>query len=73
MRGGKHGPVIKAGNVKGSELFRRVTLPPSDDDAMPPQGKRPLSANEIKLIELWIAAGASVHTAGQCDPGCAHG
>ncbi len=59
MRGGKHGPVIKAGNVKGSELFRRVTLPSSDDDAMPAQGKRRLSANEVKLIELWIAAGAS--------------
>ena len=59
MRGGKHGPVVKAGNVKGSELFHRVTLSPSDDDAMPPQGKRPLAANEIKLLELWIAAGAS--------------
>jgi hypothetical protein len=45
--------------VKGSELFRRVTLSPSDDDAMPPQGKRPLAANEVKLLELWIAAGAS--------------
>jgi len=51
--------VIKAGNAKGSELFRRVTLSSSDDDAMPPQGKRPLAANEIKLLELWIAAGAS--------------
>jgi uncharacterized membrane protein len=58
MRGGKHGPVIKAGDLKGSELFRRVTLPSSDDDAMPAQGKRHLSANEIKLIELWIATGA---------------
>jgi hypothetical protein len=26
---------------------------------MPPQDKRPLAANEIKLLELWIAAGAS--------------
>jgi hypothetical protein len=26
---------------------------------MPPQGKRPLAPNEIKLLELWIAAGAS--------------
>ncbi len=59
MRGGKHGLVIKAGNAKGSELFHRVTLSPSDDDAMPPQGKRPLAANEVKLLELWIAAGAS--------------
>src|SRR5262249_39607091 len=59
MRGGKHGLMIKAGNAKGSELLRRVSLPPSDDDAMPPQGKRPLSPNQIKLLELWIAAGAS--------------
>ncbi len=59
MRGGKHGAVLKAGNAKGSELFRRITLPASDDDAMPPQGKRPLSANELKVLELWIAAGAS--------------
>ena len=42
MRGGKHGPVIKAGNAKGSELFRRVTLPPSDDDAMPAARQAPL-------------------------------
>jgi uncharacterized membrane protein len=59
MRGGKDGPAIKAGNAKASELLRRVSLSPSDDDAMPPQGKRPLAANEIKLLELWIAAGAS--------------
>jgi mono/diheme cytochrome c family protein/uncharacterized membrane protein len=59
MKGGKHGVIVKAGNAKGSELMRRITLPASDDDAMPPQGKRPLSPNEIKLIELWIAAGAS--------------
>jgi uncharacterized membrane protein len=59
MRGGKHGLAIKAGNTKGSELLRRVTLSRSDDDAMPPEGKRPLAANEIKLLELWIAAGAS--------------
>ena len=59
MRGGKHGLVIRAGNVKGSELFHRVTLPSSEDDAMPPQGKSPLTDNEVKLLELWIAAGAS--------------
>src|SRR5215470_10433966 len=58
VRGGKHGPVIKAANFHGSELFRRITLSPSDDDFMP-KGKRPLSAYEVKLIELWIAAGAS--------------
>jgi Planctomycete cytochrome C len=59
MRGGKGGPVIKAGNVPGSELFHRVTLQVSDDKFMPAEGKRPLSADEVKLVELWITAGAS--------------
>lgn len=58
MRGSKHGPIIKPADLHGSELFRRITLSPSDDDFMP-KGKRPLSADEVKLIELWIAAGAS--------------
>src|SRR5215510_1801988 len=58
MRGSKHGPVVKAANLHGSELFRRITLSPSDDDFMP-KGKHPLSADEVTLIELWIAAGAS--------------
>jgi len=59
LRGGKHGPVIKAKDLRGSELFRRISLPATDDDFMPKQGKRPLSPDEVKLIEWWIAAGAS--------------
>jgi uncharacterized membrane protein len=59
MRGGKHGVVIKAGEPKGSELFRRITLPPADDDFMPADHKRPPSASDVKLIELWISSGAS--------------
>ena len=59
MRGGKNGPVIRSGNVQGSDLFRRITLPPGHDDFMPKEGKRPLSADQVKLIELWIGAGAS--------------
>jgi uncharacterized membrane protein len=59
MRGGKDGPAVQAGNTQGSDLFRRVTLPASHDDFMPKGGKRALSSDEVKLIELWIAAGAS--------------
>lgn len=59
MRGGKHGPVILARDWKGSELMTRLTLPPEDLKAMPPSGKSPLSADEVKVIRLWIAAGAS--------------
>ena len=58
MHGGKHGAVIKAGDPKSSELFRRITLSPSDSDFMPSQ-MTSLSPAEVKLIEQWIAAGAS--------------
>ena len=58
MRGGKNGPVIRSGNVQASDLFRRITLPVSHDDFMP-KGKQPLSADQVKALELWIAAGAS--------------
>ena len=59
IRGGKNGPVVRAGNVQGSDLFRRITLPPGHDDFMPKEGKRPLSSDQVKVIELWIGAGAS--------------
>jgi uncharacterized membrane protein len=59
MRGGKDGPVVRAGNAQGSDLFRRITLPLDHTDFMPKEGKRPLSLDQVKLIELWIGAGAS--------------
>jgi uncharacterized membrane protein len=59
MRGGKDGPVVRAGNARGSDLFRRITLPLDHNDFMPKEGKRPLSSDQVKLIELWIASGAS--------------
>jgi hypothetical protein len=59
MKGGKHGAVVKAGNVQGSDLFRRITLPPDHDDFMPKEKKPPVSPDQVKLIELWIGAGAS--------------
>ena len=59
MRGSRHGAVIQPGRVKDSELFTRISLPSSDDKAMPPSGKTPLSADEVTVIRLWIAAGAS--------------
>ena len=58
LRGGKDGPVIHTGNTQASDLFRRITLPSSHDDFMP-KGKQPLTADQVRLIELWIGAGAS--------------
>ena len=59
MRGSKHGAVVKPADAKGSELFHRITLPATDEDFMPAENKRPLSDSEVKLIGIWITAGAS--------------
>jgi len=59
MRGGENGAEVVPWHPQKSELYRRITLPPDDDDSMPGNGKNPPSADEIKLIEQWIAAGAS--------------
>lgn len=59
LRGGKHGAVVHAGDAKNSELVTRIFLPVSDDRAMPPSGKTPLTEDEKTVIKLWIAHGAS--------------
>jgi hypothetical protein len=58
LRGSDEGPVVKPGDPGGSELFRRVTLPPGDDDFMPSGDSPQLSPAEISILESWIAAGA---------------
>lgn len=59
MHGGKSGPAIKAADLNNSQLFQRVSSPTGSEKIMPPPGKPPLSTDQIKLIGLWIAAGAS--------------
>lgn len=59
MRGAESGVMVKPGDPRGSELFRRITLPASDEEVMPTDGKPLLSRDEIRNIELWIAGGAS--------------
>jgi hypothetical protein len=58
MEGGEDGPIVVPGDPGASEIIRRVTLPRDDDDYMPSDGKKPLSSEEIVLIERWIAGGA---------------
>jgi uncharacterized membrane protein/mono/diheme cytochrome c family protein len=58
-QGGKDGAVVKPGDPKNSELYRRITLPRDSKDAMPAEGKPSLTATEIKVIEFWIASGAT--------------
>jgi hypothetical protein len=59
LRGGKHGPVIRPGDVASSVLAQRIALPAANERAMPPGSQPPLSADDATVIRLWIAAGAS--------------
>lgn len=63
MRGGKDGLVILPGDPVKSELLRRIKLTPDNKDFMPAAGKPAPSPAEIKIIELWIAAGATPNIA----------
>lgn len=58
MKGGKNGEVIIPGDIEASELFRRISLPEEHDDFMPSEGKRPLTQQEVDIIEWWIISGA---------------
>jgi len=58
MRGGESGKVVVAGNTELSELLRRISLEPSDEEFMPAEGKPPLTARQRDIIRWWIQAGA---------------
>lgn len=60
LKGGKHGPAVVPGNLKESELFRRISLDPSHEDYMPADGKTPLTKTEKEIIRWWIDKGAAV-------------
>ncbi|WP_304516448.1 c-type cytochrome domain-containing protein [Cecembia rubra] len=59
VKGGKgeHATLIPNSSEE-SDIFRRVSLPSNDDDFMPPEGKPPLSQNEVLLLKWWIDNGA---------------
>jgi uncharacterized membrane protein/mono/diheme cytochrome c family protein len=57
-KGGKSGPAFVAGHAAKSEIVRRIWLPASDADVMPPRGQRPLTPAEASLIRWWIERGA---------------
>lgn len=59
QKGGENGAVLVAGDAPGSKLLRVCRLPEDDDEVMPPKGKSPRpSAQELDVLERWIAAGA---------------
>ena len=57
-KGGESGPVVVPGNANASELYKRISLPEGHEDIMPSKGKK-LTEQEIRVIALWINAGAA--------------
>jgi hypothetical protein len=57
-KGGEDGAVIAAGRGASSELIRRIWLPATHKDTMPPSGRRPVSAADATLLRWWIDRGA---------------
>jgi hypothetical protein len=51
LKGGKSGPAVKAKDVAGSEMWKRIAA-----DEMPP-GEKKLSPAEKHFIKQWIASG----------------
>ena len=62
MKGGEGGDVILAGNSIKSELYHRVTMDQEDEDFMPPEGKKPLTEEQIEILDWWISEGAPEKT-----------
>ncbi len=59
LKGGEGGKVLVAGDIEKSELYARLILPVGHEKRMPPKGRKPITNVQIKLIEWWIAEGAS--------------
>ena len=58
LNGGESGPAFIPGSVEQSDMMKRLYLPESHDDHMPPKGKLQLTNDQIKLLAWWIEQGA---------------
>lgn len=58
QKGGKHGVIFKPNNVQESEFIKRILLPDSEEEHMPPKGKNQITENELLLLKWWVEQGA---------------
>lgn len=59
LKGGKDGKAIVSGKPDESALIKRLLLPLSDDDHMPPKEKPQLTPNEVEILSWWVSTGNS--------------
>jgi hypothetical protein len=60
LKGGKDGNILIAQNGKAALLFERIHLPITDEKHMPPEGKTPLTKEELMILSAWIQAGGNL-------------
>lgn len=60
LQGGKTGLAIVPLKPDESEMMKRLLLPKSHEDHMPPKEKAQLSEQEIALLHWWISQGADL-------------
>ncbi len=59
LKGGDTGPAFVPGKPGEGELLKRVLLPASDEDVMPPvKVHKPVTPAEAETLKRWIAEGA---------------
>jgi uncharacterized membrane protein/mono/diheme cytochrome c family protein/YHS domain-containing protein len=58
LKGGKSGPAVVVGKSAESELIKRIRLPLTDDDHMPPNGKPQPGSDDLAVLQWWVDAGA---------------
>lgn len=59
IKGGKHGIIFTANDPDKSEMIKRLLIASEVEHHMPPKEKPQLTEKEIKLLQWWIASGAS--------------
>ena len=67
LKGGDSGPILAPGDAAGSRVLKAVRR--EAEPAMPPD--EPLPADEVAILEAWIAAGAPWSGAGADGPAVA--
>lgn len=61
LKGGEEGKALVPGSAEESALIKRLLLPISNEDHMPPKEKPQLSAQELALLEWWVKEGADIN------------
>ena len=60
LEGGDEEIALEPGNVEESFFLTSLHLPLDDDYHMPPENKPQVTEREAKLLEFWVASGATV-------------